>query len=207
EINRTFDWTTVSPADYAKIAQDGSQNIANVTDTVGDLDTFKSHGGKLLTFVGANDPLIMPRGVINYYRLMASRYGKNGEPSFTRLQKFYRLFRAPGVAHCAGGDGPQPQNLFDALVNWVESGVPPDRILAQNIAAGVVTRSRPLCPYPQTAVYNGSGDINDAANYRCSGNLEERRVICADVITRFTHEMKGPLDFRDTGVTKQMCRQ
>ena len=103
EHDRNFDWRTVSEAGYPQVAQDGSRNIADVTDTFGDLDTFRRHGGKLLTFVGANDQLIMPRGVINYYRQMASRYGKHGEPDFDRLQDFYRLFRAPGVAHCGAG--------------------------------------------------------------------------------------------------------
>jgi feruloyl esterase len=27
--------------------------------------------------------------------------------------------------------------------------------------------TRPLCPYPQRAVYKGTGSINDAANYTC----------------------------------------
>lgn len=205
EHDRNFDWTTVSSLEYGQVAQDGSRNIADVTDTFGDLDAFRSHGGKLLTFVGANDQLIMPRGVINYYRLMASRYGKHNDPDFGELQTFYRLFRAPGVAHCGGGAGPQPQNLFDALVNWVEHGVAPDRILAQNTTGGVVTRTRPLCPYPQTAIYNGSGDINDAANYRCGGNLEQRSVVCADVLTKYKHEVRGPLDFRGTGVNRHVC--
>jgi len=94
ETNRSFDWTTVSPNAYAQVALDGSRNIADVTDTFGDLDTFKSHGGKLLTFVGGNDQLIMPRGVINYYRLMAARYGKHNQPDISGLQAFYRLFLA-----------------------------------------------------------------------------------------------------------------
>jgi hypothetical protein len=201
--DRTFDWTTVSPEEYPQMAQDGSRNIADVTDTFGDLDSFRRHGGKLLTFVGMNDQLIMPRGVINYYREMASRYGN--EPDFDRVQRFYRLFRAPGVAHCGGGVGPQPQGLFDALVNWVENDVAPERILAQNATGGVVTRTRPLCPYPQTAIYNGSGSTDDAANFRCGGNLEKRRVVCADVLTKYKHEVKGPLDFSDTGVNRFEC--
>jgi hypothetical protein len=201
--DRTFDWTTVSPEEYPQMAQDGSRNIADVTDTFGDLDSFRRHGGKLLTFVGMNDQLIMPRGVINYYREMASRYGN--EPDFDRVQRFYRLFRAPGVAHCGGGVGPQPQGLFDALVNWVENDVAPERILAQNSTGGVVTRTRPLCPYPQTAIYNGSGSTDDAANFRCGGNLEKRRVVCADVLTKYKHEVKGPLDFSDTGVNRFEC--
>jgi len=205
EHDRNFDWTTVSSMGYPQVAQDGSRNIADVTDTFGDLDAFRSHGGKLLTFVGANDQLIMPRGVINYYRLMASRYGKHNDPDFGELQTFYRLFRAPGVGHCGGGAGPQPQNLFGALVNWVENGVAPDQILAQNTTGVVVTRTRPLCPYPQTAIYNGSGNINDAANYHCGGNLEQRSVVCADVLAKYKHELKGQLDFKGTGLNRLGC--
>jgi feruloyl esterase len=28
-------------------------------------------------------------------------------------------------------------------------------------------RTRPLCAYPKTAVYTGSGSTDDAANFRC----------------------------------------
>ena len=59
---------------YAAVAQAGSNTVADLTDTFGDLDAFKAAGGKMVTFVGANDALIMPRGVINYYRVMAERY-------------------------------------------------------------------------------------------------------------------------------------
>ena len=128
--NPTFDWTTVTTNTYADVAQQGSRNIADVTDTFDDLDVFRASGGKLLTFVGANDQLIMPQGVLHYYRQMAQRYGGPHDDDFSGVQKFYRLFRAPGVGHCGGGAGPQPQGLFDALVNWVENKVPPKTITA-----------------------------------------------------------------------------
>lgn len=205
EHDLNFDWKTVSEDGYPQVAQDGSRNIADVTDTFGDLDTFRRYGGKLLTFVGTNDQLIMPRGVINYYRQMASRYGKHDEPDFERLQDFYRLFRAPGVAHCGGGAGPQPQNLFGALVNWVENGVAPETILAASGPANAPTRTRPLCPYPQTAIYNGTGSTDVAANFHCGGNLDKRRIVCTDVLTRYKHEVNGPLDFKGTGVDRHEC--
>jgi hypothetical protein len=201
--DRTFDWRTVDSDGYSQVAQDGSRNIADVTDTFGNLDSFKRHGGKLLTFVGMNDQLIHPRGVIHYYRQMASRYGKRDEPDFERLQRFYRLFRGPGVGHCAGGVGPQPQNLFGALVDWVENDVAPKQILAQRTVNSVL-ETRPLCPYPQTAIFKG-GNPNDATSFRCGGNLEKRRVVCADVLTKYKHEVKGQLDFKGTGVDRDDC--
>jgi len=205
EHDLLFDWKTVTGDGYPQVAQDGSRNIADVTDTFGHLDRFKRNGGKLLTFVGANDQLIYPRGVINYYRAEASRHGRDDEADFDRLQDFYRLFRAPGVGHCGGGSGPQPQNLFGALVNWVENGVAPETILATNVTGGVVTRSRPLCPYPQTAIYNGSGSTDDAANFHCGGNLEKRRVVCADVLVKYKHEVDGRLDPEGSGVDRDAC--
>jgi hypothetical protein len=195
EHDRTFDWRTVSADEYGQVAQDGSRNIADVTDTFGDLDAFRKHGGKLLTLVGANDQLIMPRGVINYYREMASRRGGRNEPDFDEQQKFYRLFRVPAAGHCV------VPNAFPALVNWVENGVAPEQIINQ-----VGTRSRPLCPYPQTAIYNGSGDTNVAANFHCGGNLETRSAVCADVLTKYKHEANGQLDFSGSGLHRNDCR-
>lgn len=203
----TFDWKTVTANTYPDVAEAGSKNIADVTDTFGDFDAFRAAGGKVLTMVGANDQLIMPQGVLHYYRQMARRYGGPHDDDFSAVQQFYRLFRAPGVAHCAGGVGPQPQGLFDALVNWVERGVAPQTITATVTTAGVVTRTRPLCPYPQTAVYKGSGSTDDAANFTCAGNLESRDVVCDSVLVKYKHEAKGPLDHIEGGTTHGACQR
>ncbi|HEX3766000.1 MAG TPA: tannase/feruloyl esterase family alpha/beta hydrolase [Kofleriaceae bacterium] len=201
-----FDWQTVGLDGYPQVAQDGSRNIADVTDTFGNLDAFRRSGGKLLTFVGGNDQLIFPRGVINYYRVMASRYAhRDGE--FDDVQRFYRLFRAPGVGHCGGGAGPQPQDLFGALVSWVEHGAAPQQILATITTSGAVTRSRPLCPYPQTALYNGSGSTDDAASFHCGGNLERPAVVCRDALVTFKREVRGRVDFAGSGLDREVCRR
>ncbi|HVZ31691.1 MAG TPA: tannase/feruloyl esterase family alpha/beta hydrolase [Polyangiaceae bacterium] len=204
EHDRNFDWTQVTTSGYSKVAQDGSQNIADITDTFGDLDGFKAAGGKLLTFVGGNDQLIYPRGVINYYRAMALRYGNGVAPDFAALQSFYRLFRAPGVGHCGGGDGPQPQNLFGALVDWVEKGNVPDQILAAGGTGGNM-RTRPLCPYPQTAVYGGSGSTDTAESFSCGGNLEQPQVVCADALVTYKSELAGAPDFTASGLDPAAC--
>ena len=205
--NRLFDWRTVTANSYADVAQQGSRNIADVTDTFGDLDQFRKAGGKLLTMVGMNDQLIMPQGVLHYYRQMARRYGGKHDDDFRDVQKFYRLFRAPGVAHCSGGVGPQPQNLFEALVDWVEHKKAPEMILAQNASGGAVTRSRPLCPYPKTAIYQGSGDPDDAASFRCGGNLETPETVCDSVLVKYKREVDGKLSFRQAGVSRKDCRK
>jgi hypothetical protein len=224
ENDSTFDWHTVTMSgaggtkSYAQLAQDGSTvpfsgpnfSLADEVDTNDNLDTFKKNGGKLLTFVGTSDQLIHPRGVINYYRQMASRYDPGFADNigiqkidFRHVQKFYRLFRAPGVAHCGGGVGPQPQDLFNVLVNWVEKGAVPESIQAKGGA--IASRTRPLCPYPQTAIYNGSGSTDDAANFHCGGNLETAKTVCADVLVKYKREANGPLDYVGTGVNPLTC--
>jgi len=82
-------------------------------------------------------------------------------------QPFARLFMAPGVGHCGGGNGPPPQGLFQAVVDWVESGVVPDRPIAQKTLPGGALQTRPLCPYPAVARWTGSGSTDDAANFVC----------------------------------------
>jgi hypothetical protein len=201
-----FDWRTVTIPGYADVAQQGSRNIADVTDTFGDLDGFRASGGKLLTMVGMNDQLIMPQGVLHYYHQMARRYGGPKDADFSGVQDFFRLFRAPGVGHCAGGVGPQPQNLFGVLVDWVENGVAPASVPAQNTAGGVVTRTRPLCPYPQTAIYDGVGDPNQASSFSCGGNLETRKAVCDSVLVKYKHEVKGRVDYRAGETTLAECK-
>jgi feruloyl esterase len=71
------------------------------------------------------------------------------------------------MAHCSGGEGP---NVFDKITlmeDWVEHHRPPTRIIAAHQTAGHVDRTRPLCPYPQMARYNGTGSIDEAANFTC----------------------------------------
>ncbi len=41
EHDRTFDWKTVTMDEYPQVAEDGSRNIADVTDTFGDLHEFE----------------------------------------------------------------------------------------------------------------------------------------------------------------------
>ena len=210
-------WDTVTLAgpglDYPQVAQDGSRNIADVTDTFGPLDTFKEHGGKMITFVGGNDQFIYPRGVINYYREMADRYQTDRDQTgFDGVQSFYRLFHAPGVGHCGAPSGalgpnvPWPRNGadFNALVDWVEKDIVPTQVIGQGV--GVATPlSRPLCPYPQTAKYTGSGDIHSAANWVCGANLEAPQAVCSDVLVRYKYEVNANLDFRGSGIRPEDC--
>jgi feruloyl esterase len=86
-----------------------------------------------------------------------------------RTVDFARLFMVPGMWHCAGGPGPSNFDVFTPLTQWVEHGLAPDRIIGTHAAnaAGPIPFTRPLCPFPKEAVYDGDGDTTDAANFVC----------------------------------------
>ena len=127
-----------------------------------DLSAFKAHGGKLISYHGWADALITGHYAVQYYEDVLAAMGGLEETT-----DFYRLFMAPGVAHCRGGPGPDRFDAVAAIERWVEQGEAPDRIVASKVVDGEVRRSRPLCVYPHVARYNGSGSIDDAANFAC----------------------------------------
>ena len=85
-----------------------------------------------------------------------------------QVGEFARLYMAPGVEHCDSGPGPDTFDMFGELVRWVEDGTAPGRITASKLEGGQVVRTRPLCPYPAAAVYDGTGDPNAEASFTCS---------------------------------------
>ena len=183
-----WNFQTVSAEQAVRIADDKIGRTVNATDP--DLRRFKASGGKLVLYHGWSDPGIPGLVSTDYYEAVVSIMGS------PTADQFIRLYMAPGMQHCYGGPGPNFFGQFDpsalggnpeqisipmdpehnisrALEQWVEQGVAPDAIIATKYiheldpAAGV-KMTRPLCPYPQIAVYKGSGDTNDAANFACS---------------------------------------
>jgi hypothetical protein len=163
----SFDWHTITLETWAAEQQLGSNLMGDrINNDNADFTKFRDHGGKMITWQGTADSAIYYQQSMDLYRRGAALVG-----GYSDTQPWWRYYRAPGVGHCGGGAGPQPQDLFNVLVKWVENGVAPDRILSQG-GAGTPTRTRPLCPYPQRAVYSGRGSTDDWNNFICSGNIE-----------------------------------
>jgi feruloyl esterase len=162
--NAQFDWTTVTPAGFQLLWDQSGEQYRTVIGTDNpDLTAFRDRGGKTIIWHGWADQLIPAAGSIDYYQRVQ---GRMGGPKKTA--EFARFFLAPGVSHCAGGPGPQPTGVLDALLAWVEDGKAPETLTAtRRDQAGAVTRSRPLCQYPLVAKYRGSGSTDDAANFVC----------------------------------------
>jgi len=135
----------------------------------------KARGGKIIHYHGLSDPLIVPFGSQSYVSRLFQRYG------VAATQSFMRSFFYPGNGHCGGGAAPliNSTDLFAALVDWVESGVAPDYIVARQNLGGGVTRSRKICKYPDEAAYTGAGSTDDQASFRCDIHAAEPADLAA----------------------------
>jgi feruloyl esterase len=173
---RTYEYQRDQPVVEARLARD-------LDATSPDLEAFRKRGGKLILFHGWNDAALPAEATIDYVEAVRSRMGREVADSFVRL------YMMPGLQHCYGGPGAHdcggmsastgdPQrDLSAALERWVEEGVAPGTMIAVKpadpaspVAAskpGGPALTRPLCPFPQEAVFEGSGSPDDVAAYRC----------------------------------------
>jgi feruloyl esterase len=149
---KTFDY------DHDIHSLDNWGKLADATDP--DLGKFKKRGGKLIVTYGWADTILQPLMGVNYYEQAVAKNGPD-------TPGFFRLFMAPGVAHCGGGIGPDRHDAVTAVIDWVEKDKAPTSMVATRVVNNQPVRTRPLCPYPQVARYSGQGSIDDAANFRC----------------------------------------
>ena len=129
-----------------------------------DLSAFRARGGKLIQYHGWADPAIPPLDSVAYYKSVQAKMGPTGG--------FYRLFMVPGMLHCGGGPGPNVIDSIPAITAWVEQGKAPDILVATKFEndnpAGPVVRTRPLCPFPTRAEWDGKGDKNKLESFTCA---------------------------------------
>lgn len=155
-----WNWRTFDFDKDMETALRSSAAIVDANDA--NLRPFFSRGGKLLMYHGWDDPQVAPGASINYYKRVVETLG-----GVAKTTNSIRLFMAPGMGHCGGGEGPNTFDALGALEHWVEQGKAPEAIIASHPTNGAVDRTRPLCPYPQIAQYKGAGSIDDAANFAC----------------------------------------
>jgi feruloyl esterase len=115
----------------------------------------------MILYHGWTDPLISPGDTVNYYERVQDTVGA------ANLRRSMRLYMVPGMNHCRGGEGPDDFDMQPVIEQWLEKQKAPEAVIASRITNGKVERTRPLCPYPQVAVWKGSGSIDDAANFVC----------------------------------------
>jgi feruloyl esterase len=128
-----------------------------------DLSKFVRHEGKLLLIGGWNDTAIAPSTNYDYFNSVIAKMG-------TDVKSSVRLFMVPGMGHCPGGNGPSTFDLdtIAILDKWRSTGQAPEQAIAQHRTNGQPDRKILVCPYPNIAVYKGSGSFDDPANFRCA---------------------------------------
>lgn len=147
-----FDFET----DPARLATSGPLMDADRAD----LREFVGNGGKILWYHGMMDPSTPATEIVRYYQRMAA------ETTGANAADYARIFMLPGMGHCSGGPGLDSFDALTALMQWVEQGQAPTRLIASGTA--VPGRTRPICAWPQWARYNGTGSIEDAASFTCT---------------------------------------
>jgi len=138
------------------------KNAAKVNATNPDLRPLKKRGGKIIHYHGWADPGITALMSVDYYESVVEKMGRK------QTSEFYRLFMIPGMFHCGGGVGCGTVDWVTPIVDWVEKGTAPENLIGSRVEEGKSLRARPLCPYPEVAVYKGAGSIDDAGIFICS---------------------------------------
>jgi feruloyl esterase len=133
-----------------------------VYDTADDVQLagFRQRGGKLMFFHGLADPIFSAQELADYQRRLNEQHGNAGAAAFARS------FFVPGMTHCAGGPATDAFDGLGALVDWVEQGRAPARVVARGSGAVAASVSRPLCAWPQVARYDG-GPADSEASFSC----------------------------------------
>jgi len=155
-----WDFRALDISKHLELARKKDNGVLSATST--DLKPFAGRGGKLLIYHGWEDQNISPRMSVTYYQGLLNTMGKD------QVDAAVRLYMVPGMGHCSGGDGPDSFDMVAALEQWREKGKAPAEILASKVTDGRVTRTRPLCPYPQVARYRGTGSIDQADSFACT---------------------------------------
>lgn len=139
-----------------------------------DMSALRNKGGKIMVYHGVSDAIFSVQDTEAWYQaLNAENNGHAGD--------FAQFYPVPGMGHCRGGQSTDQFDMLTPLVAWVERGEKPQQVIAtargEGNPGGVneelpvswsATRTRPLCPYPSVATYDGKGNIENANSFVCA---------------------------------------
>jgi feruloyl esterase len=193
--NPKWDFRSFDPVAGLAAAREKTSEALDATNP--DLSAFRNRGGKLILYHGWADAAISPLYSIHYYEEVQQKLGKDETASFSRLYLMPGVkhcaggpgpnaigqFGLPGMKDSNAGN-----NVIHALEDWVEAGKAPETITATKYAElpghaadapqpshadpPKIVMTRPVCPYPQQAHYNGTGSPKNAASFTCHTGQE-----------------------------------
>jgi len=153
-----YDWMDFDyPARKAEI--DEMSDILD-PDSI-DLSAFKARGGKIIIVHGWADAYISAAMTVDWFEKMQAFMGGRAA-----TDTFAQLYVVPGISHEGGGPAPHIFDALTPLIDWVENGKAPERLVLADAEGRTPHRTRPAFPYPAYAKYKGKGDPNAAESFR-----------------------------------------
>jgi feruloyl esterase len=145
--------------DIDRMLQVDPSDVLGTSST--DLKAFFDRGGKLMLYHGWSDAQVTPLNTIDYFNKVVARFGRD------TVGKSIQLYMVPGVDHCQGGSGTDRFDKVAPLEQWIATGTAPASIEGSHATAGIIDRTRPICPFGQVATYSGRGSTNYGPNFAC----------------------------------------
>jgi hypothetical protein len=142
--------------DYYTIGY-GLQGIGADHDRNG-IAAYVASGRKLISWHASADEGLSVNDHARNYTNMVQLAGTTANSKF---------FVVPGASHGVGARLPEVDWL-GAIVAWVESGTAPVQLTFNRLEEAEIVRTIPVCEHPKYPRYNGTGDVNLAANYTCT---------------------------------------
>lgn len=139
-----------------------------------DLTPLQAHGGKLLHYHGESDPSVPPPSSVRYHEAVRTLMYPDSTPdNATELSDFYQFYFVPGAAHCGTNTlqpGPYPEDNMQTMINWVESGIKPERLNATVSTGTYEGEVQQLCQWPTRPVWQSNSTeefdcVYDQASY------------------------------------------
>jgi feruloyl esterase len=144
--------------DFTNFEKDTRLAASNLNATSTNYSSFRDQGGKMIIYHGWSDAALSALSTIDHFEKV-----KKADPE---AEEYLRLFLLPGVLHCGGGPGPDRADWLSIIMEWVENGNAPERVVMKKVTEGKTLLSRPVFPYPRKAVYDGQGDPDLESSYR-----------------------------------------
>ena len=135
-----------------------------IDPTARDMTAFRDRGGKLLVWYPAGDACVSIYRFAQYYDALKQNMGAGP------VQEFSRFYVMPALGHELVGHGANSIDFLEKLEAWVEQGSAPDGHTAAKVdeSGADTVYERPVCEFPAFPSYDGSGDPDRAASFRCS---------------------------------------
>ncbi|KNG90989.1 hypothetical protein ANOM_000681 [Aspergillus nomiae NRRL 13137] len=189
------DWTWEDWNSQELIALSEKLNPGNATADNFNISPFYEKGGKLIHYHGYSDPSIATGSSFYFFNHVVEALKPKGIPieSFYRFFPVpgmehctfspadqnapYYFNGADQSGSLSGthwgvpGFNDSKHDIVLAIMDWVENGTTPDYLIPtkwwNDDPADGVEIQRPICPYPQLALYNGTGNTSLPENWHC----------------------------------------